>query len=154
MKRFAVLLAGLFVLTSGAPLEHVREPRVSAEMKAILRDRLFGRYDLKVDDLMKLRWTEKDLREAMKHIDFEVIKLPHQKGTFDTFKYRIFRSRSNNDYMIERTEGFAGVYELYARKKDGGRDRPSEEDQERGGFEVEGLGEGAELSEQTSHQLP
>ena len=117
MKRRLASLAGLFLLTSGVPLEHLEQPKASAEMKKILRGRLLDRYNLKVDDLKKLNWSEDKLREAAKHIDFEVFRLPAERGAFDAFKYRIFRSKSNNDYIIERSGGFAGVHELYVPEK-------------------------------------
>src|SRR5207247_2041278 len=86
----------------------------SEEMKHILRDRLTGPYDLRLDGLTKLDWTPAKLQELQKKVPIEIYRVPYPKGVADYFGYSIYRVKSDNRFLILRTGGIAGVFQLYS----------------------------------------
>ena len=82
-------------------------------MKRILRDRLVGRHDLRLDGLTKLEWTREPFDRFTQKNPLEIYRVPYPRGTADYFSYIIYRLKLKPKYVIVRSGGLAGVFEVY-----------------------------------------
>jgi len=82
-------------------------------MKRILRDRLVGRHDLRLGGLTKVEWTPERFERFKRKTPLEIYNVPYPRGTADYFSYAIYRLTLKPKYVIVRTGGFAGVFEVY-----------------------------------------
>jgi hypothetical protein len=85
----------------------------SPAMKRILRDRLVGRHDLRLDGLTKMEWTRERFERFTQKTPLEIYHVPYPRGAADYFSYTIYRLKLKPKYAILVTGGFAGVFEVY-----------------------------------------
>jgi len=116
MLHLRSLLISL-ILALGSIL-HADDAAPSEGMKQILRDRLVGQYDLRLDGLIRLDWTRAKLEEFQKKVPVEIYHVPQPKGAADYFGYSICRIKSDNRFVIAKTGGVAGVFEVYSSTKE------------------------------------
>jgi hypothetical protein len=110
MRRRSLLVLLSALGLAALPL---RAQNPSPEIQSVLKDRLVGKNDLRVDDLPKAKPTPEQLKRLDNKASYERYDVPYPKNMADGFAYAIFRFKDTGEIWIQRTGGFAGVSELY-----------------------------------------
>ncbi|CAN5524777.1 hypothetical protein BH09VER1_BH09VER1_50680 [soil metagenome] len=87
---------------------------LSPEIQQVLKKRLVGKYNLRVDDLPRQKLTADQTNRLKDKSSIEIYRVPHPSGTEDYFYYAIHRFRPTGEIWIIRSGGTASVSELYA----------------------------------------
>lgn len=89
----------------------------SPEIQQVLKERLVGKYDLKLDGLTKATLTPAHNKKLEDKSSYEVFHVPYPKRAADYFAYSIYRFNVTGEIWIIRSGGYAAVHELYVIKK-------------------------------------
>jgi len=81
-------------------------------IKAIVKKHQAGEYDLNVNGMRRIDANR--LEAILAAGKFQTYQVPRRPNVADDFLYRIYRSKQTNGYLIVRTGGIAGVYDVFA----------------------------------------
>jgi hypothetical protein len=107
------LILLLTLLTSN----HLAVADPSLEIKLVLKERLAGKHDLRLDGLTREQLTPEQSKRLEDKSSYEAYAIPYPKNVADYFAYAIYRFKATGEIWIVRTGGFAGVRELYIVRK-------------------------------------
>ncbi len=114
-----IALTVLYVLGTGT----VRAADPSPEIQRVLKERLVGKHDLKLDGLTGTAPTPEQRKKLEDKAAFEVYQIPYPKNTADYFSYAIYRFKDTGKIWIIRSGGFAGRTELFIVPKPAGAEK-------------------------------